>query len=80
MDAVSAGWSRMTWDGETAVLRTTSADGNEYAIPSGYEEVTDYLSGRDVPLHLSVFMEGPGAEGPAGVSRRPGPGGGADRP
>ena len=58
MGAVSAGWSRMTWDGETAVLRTTSADGNEYAIPSGYEEVTDYLSGRDVPLHLSVFMEG----------------------
>ena len=31
MDAVSAGWSRMTWDGETAVLRTTTAEGNEYA-------------------------------------------------
>ena len=58
MDAVSAGWGRMTWDGETATLRTTSADGNEYAIPSGYEEVTDYLSSRDIPLHLSVFMEG----------------------
>lgn len=58
MDAVSAGWSRMTWDGETAILRTTSADGNEYAIPSGYEEVTDYLSKQDVPLHLSVFMDG----------------------
>lgn len=58
MDAVSAGWSRMTWDGETALLSTTSADGNEYAIPSGYEEVTDYLSSRDIPLHLSVFMEG----------------------
>ena len=58
MDAVSAGWGRMTWDGETALLSTTSADGNEYAIPNGYEEVTDYLSGRDVPLHLSVFMEG----------------------
>lgn len=58
MDAVSAGWSRMTWDGETAILRTTSADGNEYAIPSGYEEVTDYLSNQDVPLHLSVFMDG----------------------
>ena len=58
MDAVSAGWGRMTWDGETALLSTTSADGNEYAIPSGYEEVTDYLSGRDVPLHLSVFMDG----------------------
>ena len=58
MDAVSAGWSRMTWDGETATLRTTSADGNEYAIPSGYEEVTDYLSSRNIPMHLSVFMEG----------------------
>lgn len=58
MDAVSAGWGRMTWDGEAATLRTTSADGNEYAIPSGYEEVTDYLSSRDIPLHLSVFMEG----------------------
>ena len=58
MDAVSAGWSRMTWDGETALLSTTSANGNEYAIPSGYEEVTDYLSGRNIPLHLSVFMDG----------------------
>ena len=58
LDAVGAGWSRMTWDGETAILRTTSADGNEYAIPSGYEEVTDYLSNQDVPLHLSVFMDG----------------------
>ena len=58
MDAVSAGWSRMTWDGETALLSTTSADGNEYAVPSGYQEVTDYLSDRDVPLHLSVFMDG----------------------
>ena len=58
MNAVSAGWSRMTWDGSEAVLRTTSADGNEYAIPSGYAEVTDYLSSLDIPLHLSVFMDG----------------------
>ena len=59
MDAVSAGWSRMTWDGgETALLSTTSADGNEYAVPSGYQEVTAVLESRDVPLHLSVFMDG----------------------
>ena len=58
MDAVSAGWGRMTWNGETALLSTTSADGNEYAIPSGYDEVTDHLSARNVPLYLSVFMEG----------------------
>ncbi len=55
MDAVSAGWSRMTWDGNTALLATTSANGNEYAIPSGYESVTEALAGK---LNLSVFMEG----------------------
>lgn len=58
MDAVSAGWSRMTWDGETALLSTTSANGNEYAVPSGYQEVTAALESRDVLLHLSVFMDG----------------------
>lgn len=55
MDAVSAGWSRMTWDGENALLSTTSAGGNEYAVPGGYAEVTDALEGK---LNLSVFMGG----------------------
>lgn len=58
MDAVSAGWSRMTWDGETALLSTTSVNGNEYNIPSGYGEVTERLESSGVPLNLSVFMEG----------------------
>lgn len=58
MDAVSAGWSRMTWDGETALLSTTSANGNEYAVPAGYGEVTETLERSGVPLNLSVFMEG----------------------
>lgn len=56
MDAVSAGWSRMTWDGETALLATTSANGNEYYVPSGYQEVTDTLD----CLLLNVFMDGQG--------------------
>ena len=54
MDDVSAGWSRMTWDGTAAVLNTTAESGNEYHIPSGYEEVTASLS----HLNLSVFMDG----------------------
>jgi spore germination protein YaaH len=54
MDTVSAGWSRMTWDGTTALLSTTSANGNEYAIPSGYQEVTEALAGK---LNLSVYMD-----------------------
>lgn len=58
MDAVSAGWSRMTWDGTTAVLSTTSAGGNEYAIPTGYDEVVAQAENNDVDLNLSVFMDG----------------------
>lgn len=58
MDAVSAGWSRMTWDGTTALLATTTADGNEYAVPQGYEEVVAQAENNSVKLHLNVFMEG----------------------
>ena len=58
MDAVSVGWSRMRWDGTTALLSTTTADGNEYAIPSGYDEVVAQAENHDVTLHLNVFMEG----------------------
>lgn len=60
MDAVSAGWSRMTWDGETALLATTSVNGNEYYIPSGYDEVTERLESSGVPLNLGVFMDASG--------------------
>ncbi|WP_418725912.1 glycosyl hydrolase family 18 protein [Dysosmobacter sp.] len=58
MDAVSAGWSRMTWDGTTTLLATTTADGNEYAVPQGYEEVVAQAENNGVKLHLNVFMEG----------------------
>lgn len=60
MDTVSAGWSRMTWDGETALLSTTSAGGNEFAIPSGYNSVTSYLDANGIALHLNVFMDASG--------------------
>ena len=59
MDAVSAGWSRMTWDGETVLLSTTSANGNEFYIPSGYQEVVDTVD----CLHLNVFMNGQNLKG-----------------
>ncbi|WP_312940854.1 S-layer homology domain-containing protein [Oscillibacter sp.] len=57
MEAVSAGWSRMTWDGTAALLSTTSAGGNEYAIPSGYQDVTGYLGAGGTTLNLSVYMD-----------------------
>lgn len=58
LDAVSVGWSRMTWDGERAKLSTTSTGGNEYYIPSGYQEVSAYLADGRKQLHLNVYMDG----------------------
>lgn len=57
MDSVSAGWSRMTWDGTAALLSTTSANGNEYAVPAGYQEVTGYWDANGTPVNLGVFMD-----------------------
>ena len=54
LDVVSAGWSRMTWDGTEAKLLTTRDGGNEYYVPDSYQEVTESLE----DLHLSVFMDG----------------------
>lgn len=56
MDAVSAGWSRMRWDNNIALLSTTSAGQNEFCVPSGYETVVNALSSKHIPLHLSVYM------------------------
>lgn len=56
MDTVSAGWSRMTWDGEEAMLATTSADGNEFFVPASYQSVTSYMDDHEVDLNLNVFM------------------------
>ena len=58
MDAVSAGWSHMVWDGTSASLETTTANGNTYYIPDGYESVTNSLDASGTPLNLNVFMEG----------------------
>lgn len=60
LDAVSAGWSRMTWDGTTALLSTTSANGNEFYTPTGYGEVTGYLEDHGTALNLCVFMDAAG--------------------
>lgn len=57
MDAVSLGWSRMSYsDGQGAYLNTTSAN-NEYNIPAGYEDILSYLKGNNTKTHLSVYMD-----------------------
>lgn len=57
MDAVSFGWSRMLWDGNTALLSTTSANGNEFFIPNGYADVITALEQKRIERNLSVFMD-----------------------
>lgn len=58
MNAVSAGWSRMSFDPvKGAVLNTTSSSGNEWIIPTGYENITSYLAANRTPLNLNVFMD-----------------------
>lgn len=63
MDAVSLGWSRMTYDKTTgAALSTTSAGGNVYAIPSGYADAVRKLQSYGCQLNLSVFMDNTGGK------------------
>ena len=58
MDAVSAGWSRMSYSADQgAYLNTTSANGNEYNIPQGYEDIASYLKGNQTKTNLSVYMD-----------------------
>lgn len=56
-DAVTLGWSRMTWDGSSALLATTSKSSYEYYIPSGYQDVVTTLEKAGVRMHLGVFMD-----------------------
>ncbi|MEL7656522.1 MAG: S-layer homology domain-containing protein, partial [Bacillota bacterium] len=58
MNAVSAGWSRLSYDmNQGAYLNTTSANSNEYNIPSGYEDITSYFKENQTKTHLSVYMD-----------------------
>lgn len=58
MDAVSAGWSRMSYSPDKgAFLNTTSAENNEYNIPVGYENITAAFKENQTKTHLSVYMD-----------------------
>lgn len=58
MDAVSVGWSRMSYSPDKgAYLNTTSSENNEYNIPTGYENITALLQENRTKTHLSVYMD-----------------------
>lgn len=58
MDAVSLGWSRMSYSDEQGVyLNTTIADHNEWNIPSSYENIISYFRENGTKTHLNVYMD-----------------------
>ena len=58
MDAVSVGWSRLSYSADQgAYLNTTSSNSNEYNIPQGYENTTAYLKENQTKTSLSVYMD-----------------------
>jgi spore germination protein YaaH len=58
MNAVSTGWSRMSYSADQgAFLNTTSSNSNEYNIPQGYEDIVSYLKGNQTKTNLSVYMD-----------------------
>ena len=57
MDAVSVGWSRMSYTAEKgAFLRTTSTGGNEWNVPSSYMDIISFFKSNSTKTHLSVYM------------------------
>ena len=59
MDAVSLGWSRMTYAADTgAVLNTTTSGGNVYAIPSGYADAVKQLQANGCQMNLCINYGG----------------------
>ncbi len=58
-DAVSFGWSHMTYTAEDGVkLSTVNDDSSGFYIPSGYADVVPALREAGVELKLNVFMSG----------------------
>lgn len=60
MDAVTLGWSAMARDDKGVWLNTGSDNGNQFKIPSGYEDIVEYLDGNGTPANLGVYMDSTG--------------------
>lgn len=56
MDAVSLGWSRLELQNGQAYLNTTSANGNSWCVPDGYEDAVNYYKGTGTQMNLAVQM------------------------
>lgn len=55
MDSVSFGWSRLTYDNGVYLNQTTD-NGNDWYVPSGYEDAINYVKKNNVEINLAVTM------------------------
>ena len=57
MDSVSFGWSRLQYTDDGKVhLNQTTEGGNDWCIPSGYEDALDYVMNGGASANLAVTM------------------------
>ena len=57
MDSVSFGWSRLQYTDDGKVhLNQTTEGGNDWYIPSGYEDALDYVMNGGASVNLAVTM------------------------
>lgn len=57
MDTVSFGWSRLQYTDDGKVfLNQTTEGGNDWYIPSGYEDALDYVMNGGTSVNLAVTM------------------------
>ncbi len=56
LTGVTAGWSRLEYGPEGPWLNTTKEGGNDWAVPSGAEQVQQAADQSNIPLLLGVFL------------------------
>ena len=58
MDAVSLGWARLEYDSAAgARINSTTANGNEWVIPSQPELATDYFDAHGTAYNLNIYAD-----------------------
>lgn len=56
LDALSVGWARMEFDAEEGPrLNSTSANNNDWVMPSDPTPATDYFNQHQIPYNLNVY-------------------------
>lgn len=56
MDTVSFGWGRLQYADDAVLLNMTSDGGNDWYVPDGSQDATDYMRSNGVSINFAVTM------------------------